>query len=64
MKRVVLYLAQLLWSWSLPFVVGMAWGTLLSIWQVQAAAPMFERVFGDALAKTVAQCLSQEVPHG
>lgn len=64
MSKVIRYLIELLWSWSLPFVVGMAWGTLLSLWQVQAAAPMFERVFGDALAKTVAQCLSQEVPHG
>lgn len=64
MSKVIRYLIELLWSWSFPFVVGIAFGTLLSIWQIQELSPMFESVFGDALAKTVAQCLSREVPHG
>lgn len=64
MGKVIRYLVSLLWSWVLPFMAGATYGTLLCAWQLQELSPLLTDTFGEAIADTVSQCMTGEVPHG
>lgn len=53
MRKVLRYLAELLWHWSVPFMFGMGVSGLLFTWQLNDLAP----IINQGLAAAVAPCI-------
>lgn len=53
--RACRYLVALLWSWSLPFIVGGAAGSLFTTWQVLEVLKTSDQLFADALDASISR---------
>ncbi|NQD81347.1 hypothetical protein HP436_14300 [Pseudomonas sp. CrR14] len=49
-------IARVIDSWSIPVLVGIAIGTVLSVWQLGEIAQVMDQAFADALGRVVLAC--------